>query len=375
VDSAEPEDIQDIDGHLRGGIPEVDVDALGRFWAVAPSVRSELFESAGRDGYCRLRVAIDSVAGVLLAHEEFQQWRTAVLDRCAAWARSASADLCDLNVGDKPKALIGRLSEGLLEAFAGMALIDGYDVFQRLMDYWAATLQDDCYLVAQSGWAAAATPRLLMEGPDRSKEAPDFVLGKQRFKSDLMPRDVLSTAFFSDRQDAIENLEIEVARLESDLEALAEDQGVEGGLLEDVIDDRGKISKNVLAARLKEIAGDVDANEERTALASCGASLDGLADAKARLKTAREELDRQIAAKYGELGVDEVKTLVVTGKWLERIEQEVHDEIRAVEATLVRRISELAERYATPLPAMIEESAATSRAVRDSLIAMGAEWP
>ena len=30
IDSTEPEDLQDIDGHLRGGIPERDIDALGR---------------------------------------------------------------------------------------------------------------------------------------------------------------------------------------------------------------------------------------------------------------------------------------------------------------------------------------------------------
>jgi type I restriction enzyme M protein len=29
IDSSEPEDIQDIDGHLRGGIPQRDLDALG----------------------------------------------------------------------------------------------------------------------------------------------------------------------------------------------------------------------------------------------------------------------------------------------------------------------------------------------------------
>ncbi len=51
IDSTEPEDLQDIDGHLRGGIPERDLDALGAYWKVLPSVRAVLFESAGRPGY------------------------------------------------------------------------------------------------------------------------------------------------------------------------------------------------------------------------------------------------------------------------------------------------------------------------------------
>src|SRR5205814_8013982 len=56
IDSSEPEDLQDIDAHLRGGIPDRDVDALDRYWQVFPAVRSLLFESAGRTGYSRLKV-------------------------------------------------------------------------------------------------------------------------------------------------------------------------------------------------------------------------------------------------------------------------------------------------------------------------------
>ena len=44
IDSTEPEDLQDIDGHLRGGIPERDIDALDRYWQVIPGVRAALFE-------------------------------------------------------------------------------------------------------------------------------------------------------------------------------------------------------------------------------------------------------------------------------------------------------------------------------------------
>ncbi|RUM74278.1 MAG: type I restriction-modification system subunit M, partial [Sulfurovum sp.] len=37
IDSSEPEDRQDIDAHLHGGIPEYDIDALGAYWEVFPT--------------------------------------------------------------------------------------------------------------------------------------------------------------------------------------------------------------------------------------------------------------------------------------------------------------------------------------------------
>ena len=39
--------------------------------------------------------------------------------------------------------MIAELSEGLLAHYAGQPLIDPYDVYQHLMDYWAETMQDD----------------------------------------------------------------------------------------------------------------------------------------------------------------------------------------------------------------------------------------
>jgi len=50
IDSTEPEDLQDIDGQLRGGIPERDLHALSAYWKVLPSVRGVLFEAFDRTG-------------------------------------------------------------------------------------------------------------------------------------------------------------------------------------------------------------------------------------------------------------------------------------------------------------------------------------
>ena len=50
IDSQEPEDIQDIEGHCNGGIPQLDVDALGLYWAICPTLRQTLFKD-NRPGY------------------------------------------------------------------------------------------------------------------------------------------------------------------------------------------------------------------------------------------------------------------------------------------------------------------------------------
>jgi type I restriction enzyme M protein len=90
IDSTEPEDIQDIDGHLRGGIPEQDVDALDRYWKVIPGVRTELFKKADRPGYCNLKLPIGDIKPAIFGHAEFTAFIHAVTKLFGKWARHCS---------------------------------------------------------------------------------------------------------------------------------------------------------------------------------------------------------------------------------------------------------------------------------------------
>ena len=77
--------------------------------------------------------------------------------------------------------------KGLLISFRQSPLIDPYDVYQHLMEFWAAVFQDDVYLTADAGWLMAAKPRLVTD----AKERADFALGRKSFKSDLLPAPLL----------------------------------------------------------------------------------------------------------------------------------------------------------------------------------------
>src|SRR6185437_14464756 len=55
IDSQQAEDLQDIEAHLRGGIPERDIEALGSYWTVCPELRHSLFKT-NRPGYVDLAV-------------------------------------------------------------------------------------------------------------------------------------------------------------------------------------------------------------------------------------------------------------------------------------------------------------------------------
>ncbi len=79
----------------------------------------------------------------------------------------------------------------------------------------------------------------------------------------------------------------------------------------------------------------------------------------------------KVAAKYGQLTEDEIKTLVVDDKWLATIAAAVQGELDRVSQTLTGRIRQLAERYATPLPQLTGEVATLAARVDGHLQRMG----
>ena len=193
IDSQTPEDRQDIAGHLQGGIPSSDVDALERHWAVFPELRHSLFKE-NRRGYLDLSVTKSAIETTIHEHHEFVAFITDMNAHFAEWRDTNAAALKQLKAGCHPREIIAQLAEGLLAHYTDKPLIDPYDVYQHLMDFWSETMQDDCYLIASEGWKAE-TYRVIET--DRK--------GKERDKGwvcDLLPKSLIVARYFSEEQSS-----------------------------------------------------------------------------------------------------------------------------------------------------------------------------
>ncbi|MET4424265.1 N-6 DNA methylase [Bradyrhizobium sp. RT3a] len=382
IDSTEPEDVQNIDGHLRGGIPEQDVDTLDRYWKVIPGVRTELFKKADRPGYSQLKLAVGEVKPAIFGHAEFTAFNESVTKLFAKWRKANTPLLKDFAQESRPKALIEAIAEELLATFRAAPLLDAYDVYQHLMDYWAETMQDDCYLIAGDGWKAGAQPREILKVKNKDgklvwPETHDYNKGKRRFKSDLIPATILIARYFVAEQQAIEAIETELAAIEQQLGDQKEEQGGDEGLLAEIVEGEGdklKITAKALKARLKEIGKNPEFADEREALENYATLLDKQTDTKGRLKAAQEELDAKLDAKYPKLTEDEIKALVVDDKWLSMLAAAVQGELDRVSQTLTGRIRQLAERYSTPLSQLTDDLVLLAARVDVHLKKMGMVW-
>ena len=372
IDSSDPEDLHDLSAHLLGGIPNRDIDDLGDYWEVFPAIRARLFSPNGREGYSDARLEPDEVRSAILEHEEFKAYASKVRRVLDGWRQEHGPRLRRLDAGDSPKALIRELSEDLLRRFSGLPLIDRYAVYQCLMDYWDEAMQDDVYLVATEGWAAAARPRVL--APVRGKkatEAAHLTVKRRKYRMDLLPPDLIVSRYFRAERAAVDRLRAEQEETARELEEHIEENSGEDGLLDGATSASGKVTKTAVEARLKEVLHDPEAREERDALDVCLELLTAEAAARKSTKAAQTGLDARVLARYATLTAAEVTGIVVEDKWMASIEGAIEKEVERLAGGLVDRIRVLEERYADALPELEQRVEDYSAKVESHLRRMG----
>ena len=362
VDSTEPEDLQDIDGHLRGGIPERDLDALTDYWQVLPCVRATLFESADYPGYARLKLPVPEVKPAIFGHAEFTAFNQTATQRFADWRATITPQLTGFAKDGHPKALIEAIAEALLATFKEVRLLNAYDIYQHLMDYWAETMQDDAYLIAANGWVAK--PARIVESDKKGKSKD------KGWACDLIPKPLIVARYFAQEQAAIDAKQAELEAATVRLAELEEEHSGEEGYL-GLLD---KIARAEVNARMKEIKADKNAKDEVAMLQRWLGLAESVRALKRAIKEQEAELDTMAYVHYPNLTEAEIKSLVVDDKWMAHLAATVQGELDRVSQTLTGRIRELAERYATPLPRLTDEVKKLAARVETHLRHMGASW-
>lgn len=357
IDAQEEEDIQDLNAHLNGGIPDRDLESLAKYWDVFPSLKDALFAPL-RPGYARLKPEAAEIKEIILSHPEFTQYREEMDAVFEGWKAEAAAVLSALDEKTKPKKLILKLSESLLKAYEGRALIDPYDVYQHLMNYWEETLKDDVYLVIEDGWTA----KLKTTAKGKKETVKE---------SDLLPKALITDVYFAKEKNDLRQKQAELESVLSEIAQIEEEHAGEDGLLEAAANDAGKITRATLTKRLKETRNDPDEAEARALMQNISALFDRADELKKSLKAAETQLETRTLAQYAQLTPADVQTLTIERKWMDKLRADVQTEIDAISQRLTARVKELAERYAEPLPHIDARARALETRVTEYLKEMG----
>jgi len=376
IDSQDTEDLQDIEAHLLGDIPDCDINDLNRYWEVYPSLKNVLFIPSKRTNYSALCIAKDEIKNTIFHHPEFTAFSRQMDEVFYKWRNETADYVKALDTGLRPKPEIYKISESLLNYYSNKELTDKYAMYQHLMDYWSETMQDDFYELAADGWKAGnEVKRLEKKTKKGDKELVKQVAGIDGLEGRLIPPALIIQEYFAKEQKAIADLEAKADGFNANMDELREEHGGEDGLLVNAMDDNQKISKKNLHAAIKEIGKrNADNAEEYDMLQAYKKLMEDELVTQDKIKTAKAELEKKVIAQYPKLSIEEITTVVVEKKWMHSMEQRIGTEMDNISHRLTQRIKELAERYETPLPQLSSEVEKLTNTVENHLKRMNFKW-
>lgn len=370
IDSSTPEDLQDIEAHLHGGIPADDVDSMNAYWSLFPNLKSKLF-SLMRENYYRLNIDKDEVRNCIYNDEEFSLYADKIDDAFEAWKNKVDTGLRNIDGNVNIKEYIIELSEALISEYANIELVDKYDVYEVLLSYWQQTMSDDIFLIKYDGYEAGRETENIVEITENKKGEK-----KEKYKGwegKLIPKLLITHTYFAEELSRVNDAQALLDATQSAFDEFVEEQTSEDGYLNEYLNDKGNVEIKLVNARLKTLKNQT-ASEEYKALSEYIRLVNKIKELAKIVKELTIAFDNMVRDKYAELSIDEIKNLLVNRKWY----YSIFDGIKALYVTtshnMTSRIVELVERYEDTLPSLSDDVDNLEEKVKSHLERMGFVW-
>ena len=371
IDSTVPEDLQDIDAHLNGGIPAVDVDSMEKYWTLFPNLKNKLF-SVMREGYYKLNIPTDEVRNAIYNDEEFSDYTERIDAAFDTWKNQVDEGLKNIDDSVDVKQYIVELAEALLNSFDGIELIDKYDVYEVLLSYWQEIMSDDIYLVSVDGYNAAKTTENIMGVyTSGKKKGQEKIVG---WEGVLLPKSMIEKAFFAEERKKINEAQNVTEETQNRLDELTEEQTGDEGYLKDYLNDKDKVDAKAVSDKVKELKKANDIGEEFAVLSEYIELSDTVSKQNKIVKELNAELEIKVKVQYSELTDGEILELLVNRKWYYTVSDGIKNLYVTASHNMANRIIELAERYEDTLPSLNTEADELEKRVTVYLERMGFKW-
>lgn len=365
IEARDTEIVQDIDAHLKGGLPKHDIEQLSDYWDALPTLKDELVKYQG-NGYYAWAVSREQIDGIINDNEDYQTQQATLKHHCRTdFMEQWQETIYDLaESSEKPKALIERMGQSIRNLFGeGNLLVDEYDAYEQLMNYWAETMQDDVYMIMADGWKLNLRPKQ-KEDKKEKKMVPVVVKTWNDLESDLLPVEYIVNRFCKSELEACDELSASIAFMENEVTSLVEEN-------DDVFDTKNFEKEKVNLASVKKRAK-VTKGEEQARLIEWIEWQNSIKAEKAKLKEANDKLLSRVKEEYNLLAQNEMRVKnLVKEKWVNAISTRIESELSRSIEQLKSQLSAISDRYDQTLPSIDKEVEDYESRVNAHLAQMG----
>lgn len=365
IEARDTEIVQNIEAHLKGGLPKHDIDQLSDYWEALPTLKDELVKYQG-NGYYAWAVSREQIDGIINDNEDYQTQQATLKHHCRTdFMEQWQETIYNLaESSEKPKTLIERMGQSIRNLFGeGNLLVDEYDAYEQLMNYWAETMQDDVYMIMADGWKLNLRPKLKEEKKEK-KMVPVVVKTWNDLESDLLPVEYIVNRFCKSELEACDELSASIAFMENEVTSLVEEN-------DDVFDTKNFEKEKINLASVKKRAK-VTKGEEQEHLMEWIELQNSIKAEKAKLKEANDKLLSRVKEEYELLAQNEMRVKnLVKEKWVNAISTRIESELSRSIEQLKSQLSAISDRYDQTLPSIDKEVEDYESRVNAHLAQMG----
>lgn len=352
INSAEEERVQDIKAHILGGIPKKDIERYNKYWEIAPNLKEELFEPNEKEGYYNLRVEKDKINEIIANSEEINNYKKSLENRINIWENESRLILEQITSNRRVKDIIEDISISMVKIFEGDELIDKYDAYEYLLEYYDEIMKDDLYMITDSGWIPTLTYKKDKSGRFKKNE----------FDSDLLPKKIIIEEYFKQENNELEAQINILNYVEAEFNSIvAENTGDELLFKED-----DKVNEKLLKELLNETS-----SHEADIVKSLLENLSIQKKYRKLIKELQEKLNNKIKSKYATLDIDTSKSLIINNKWFKSIDNIFKEQVDNLIYELANNISEEFTNYEKTLSDLMSETIEMEKLVLKDLKRMG----
>lgn len=319
---------------------------------IAPKLRNKLFNNNEKDGYLDLMVDKDSVNDEITNSEEFINYSVELSKKVNSWEQDNKNILYSISSDSSVKSIINVLSSSILKDFENDKLIDKYEAYEFLMEYYNNSLKDDIYLIIENGWI----PKLVYAQDKNGK------IKKNEFDSDLLPKEIVINEYFKKENDNIEKLNNDLNDLSQEFDSMVEENTGD----EEIFNDEEKVNEKLIKDKIKE-----ESEENISILKELIENLSSQKELKKTIKKYQEALNLLIIDKYNSFDEDASKDLIITKKWFKSIERTFDDKYEDLVYDLSNRIISEYENYEETLGQFSKKTSDLESLVLKDLERMG----
>lgn len=365
IEARDTEIVQNIEAHLKGGLPKHDIDQLSDYWEALPTLKDELVKDQG-NGYYAWAVSREQIDGIINDNEDYQTQQATLKHHCRTdFMEQWQETIYNLaESSEKPKTLIERMGQSIRNLFGeGNLLVDEYDAYEQLMNYWAETMQDDVYMIMADGWKLNLRPKQ-KEDKKEKKMVPVVVKTWNDLESDLLPVEYIVNRFCKSELEACDELSASIAFMENEVTSLVEEN-------DDVFDTKNFEKEKINLASVKKRAK-VTKCEEQEHLMEWIELQNSVKAEKAKLKEANDKLLSRVKEEYELLAQNEMRVKnLVKEKWVNAISTRIESELSRSIEQLKSQLSAISDRYDQTLPSIDKEVEDYESRVNAHLAQMG----